>query len=223
MAEISPTVAPQEPWVDAPLTGIRQVIARRMEESWAIPHFYLKATIDAESILNRSGHGVAVDDIVVLACAKALREHPVVNSAFLEGAIRTYERVHVGLAVATDRGLVVPVVHDADALDQEQVAAERARLVQAVRGRSAVAGDLAGGTFTVTNVGRLGMDEGWPLILPPQVAILAIGRIALRPVVVDGAVSAGPTMALTLAADHRVVDGADGAAFLRTIADFLEA
>lgn len=210
-------------WQDIQPEGIRLAMARRMELSRLIPHFYLQRRMDATALVAGAKAGqMSIDDAVVLGCARALRLHPELNATWNDGVIRRFASVHIGLAVATDRGLFVPVIHGADTLDPGALRAERERLVTAVRARTARSGDLEGGTFTVTNVGRLGVDHGWPLINPPQVGILAIGRVANSPVVRDGMIVAVPTIDMTLAADHRAVDGAQGAAFLATLAATIE-
>jgi pyruvate dehydrogenase E2 component (dihydrolipoamide acetyltransferase) len=213
-----------EDWEDIQPQGIRLAMARRMELSGRIPTFYLQSTIDASRLVATVEAGRrSLDDSVVYACARALRQHQELNAAWREGGIRRFRSINVGLAVATERGLLVPVIRNADRLERAELGAERERLVAAARSGSVQPSDLVDGTFTVTNVGRLGVDQGWPLINPPQVAILAVGRAGWSPVVRNGAVFAAQTVTMILGLDHRAVDGAEAAAFLTTLGSFLEA
>jgi len=159
------------------------------------------------------------------ATAGALAERPAVNSSWVEGnppTVRSHPSVNLGFAVAVDDGLIVPVIRDAASLSPEQISVQRRRLEGAARGGRLRPEDLSGGTFTVSNLGGAGVDEFIALLNPPEAGILAVGAVKPRPVVVDGALVAAPTVRLTLTGDHRVFDGMEGARFLQAIADRLQ-
>ncbi len=215
------------------LTKLQQTVARRMAESKATaPHFYLQAEIDmsrcvdARAALKLSAaEGDAVpslNDMIVKAVAIALREHPRANGAYRDGRLETYERVNVGVAVAARDALVVPTVFDADRKGLAQIAAETRALSQRVRDATVTPPELSGGTFTVSNLGMLGIDSFAAVINPPQAGILAIGRVVEKPVVRDGEIVAAQMMSVNLACDHRILYGADGAHFLDRIRSLLE-
>jgi pyruvate dehydrogenase E2 component (dihydrolipoamide acetyltransferase) len=206
-------------------------MAQRTAASWAgVPHFFLLREADAgrlrawlEAVRRRPGaDAVTVTDLLVRVCAAALAEHPRVNASWRDGAIVAHDRIDVGIAVATDDGLVVPVVHGADGMSLQDLGAERARLVEAARAGRLRPEDVQGGTFTISNLGMYGVDAFLAIVNAPQAAILAVGRIVDRVVAVDGAPAVRPTITLGLSFDHRVVDGARGAAFLDTLAGLLE-
>jgi pyruvate dehydrogenase E2 component (dihydrolipoamide acetyltransferase) len=224
--------APAEP-ERAPLTigSIWRTMAERTTASWqSVPHFSLQREVDASRLLSwrdtarrRAGlEAITINDLLVRITASALREHPQVNASWHEGEIIPSEGVHIGVAVALDDGLVVPVIHDADRLTLPALAARRRALVDAARERRLRPGDVTGGTFTISNLGMLGVDSFHAIVNQPQAAILAVGRIRDSAVVVDGRLAARPVMALTLSFDHRVVDGARGARFLATITALVE-
>jgi pyruvate dehydrogenase E2 component (dihydrolipoamide acetyltransferase) len=206
-------------------------MAERTQRAWQeVPHFFLVREVDASRLegwrsaarRREGGDRITHTDLLVRVVAAALREHPRVNASWREDAITAHDDVNVGLAVATDDGLVVPVVHAADRLGLQQIARRRTELVEAARTRKLRPDDLQGGTFTISNLGMFGVDAFMAIVNAPQAAILSIGRIAERPVVVDGAVVARPTIVLGLSFDHRVVDGAGGARFLDTLASLIE-
>jgi len=215
------------------LTKLQQTVARRMAESKATaPHFYLAADIDmgpavaARGRLKKmAGDGEVVpsfNDMVVKACATALREHPRANGAYRDGALELYSRVNVGVAVAAQDALVVPTVFDADRKGLRQIAEETRALAQRVRDGTVTPPELSGGTFTVSNLGMFGITSFSAVINPPQAAILSVGAIDERPVVRDGQVTIGHVMPVNLACDHRILYGADGAKFLDRIRSLLE-
>ncbi len=215
------------------LTKLQQTVARRMAESKATaPHFYLQAEIDmsrcveARGALKRAAaEGDAVpslNDMVVKAVAIALREHPRANGAYRDGRLEMYERVNVGVAVAARDALVVPTVFDADRKGLAQIAAETRALAQRVRDATVTPPELSGGTFTVSNLGMLGIDSFAAVINPPQAGILAIGRVIEKPVVREGEIVSARMMSVNLACDHRILYGADGARFLDRIRALLE-
>jgi len=215
------------------LTKLQQTVARRMAESKATaPHFYLLAEVDMsravearERIKAAAGEGDVVpsfNDLVVKACAIALREHPRANGAYRDGRLELYSRVNVGVAVAAQEALVVPTVFDADQKGLRQIASENRALAQRVREGTVTPPELSGGTFTVSNLGMFGIDSFAAVINPPQAGILAVGQITERPVVREGEITTAHLMALNLACDHRILYGADGARFLDRIRGLLE-
>ena len=215
------------------LTKLQQTVARRMAESKATaPHFYLTAEIDmsraveARSALKASaGDGDVVpsfNDMVVKACAIALRDHPRANGAYRDGRLELYSRINVGVAVAAQDALVVPTVFDADRKGLRQIAAETRALAQRVREGTVTPPELSGGTFTVSNLGMFGIDSFSAVINPPQAGILSVGSITEKPVVRDGGITTAHLMSATLACDHRILYGADGAQFLDRIRALLE-
>jgi pyruvate dehydrogenase E2 component (dihydrolipoamide acetyltransferase) len=206
-------------------------MAERTAESWrSAPHFFLMREVDAgrllswrENVRARPGHErVTHTDLLVKLCAEALRRHPRVNAAWRNGTVEPAAGVNVGVAVATEEGLVVPVIHEADRLTLGDVAKRRGALVSAARDGALRPDDVAGGTFTLSNLGMYGVDAFLAVLNPPQAAILAVGRIAERVAAVDGVPAVRPTLVLTLSFDHRVVDGARGAEFLDTLASLVE-
>jgi pyruvate dehydrogenase E2 component (dihydrolipoamide acetyltransferase) len=170
----------------------------------------------------RLGDDVSFTDLLVRATAAALRDHPRVNAAWADGGIKPNEDVNVGIAVAVEDGLVVPVVHGADTLGLGEIAARRAELVTRAREGALRPEDVERGTFTISNLGMYGVDAFNAVLNAPQAAILAVGRIAERVVAVEGAPAVRPRMALTLSCDHRVVDGARAAEFLDLLASLIE-
>jgi pyruvate dehydrogenase E2 component (dihydrolipoamide acetyltransferase) len=215
------------------LSKTQQVIARRMAESKATaPHFYLRATIDMseavegrEMVKARAVPGDVVpsfNDMVVKACALALREHPRANGAYRDGRFELYSRVNVGVAVAAKDALVVPTLFDADRKGLRQIASESRALAAKVRDGQITPPELSGATFTVSNLGMYGIDGFSAVINPPQAAILAVGAIEERPVVRDGQVATAHLMQVDLACDHRILYGAPAAEFLAKIRALLE-
>jgi pyruvate dehydrogenase E2 component (dihydrolipoamide acetyltransferase) len=215
------------------LTKLQQTVSRRMAESKATaPHFYLQSEIDmtrcfeARSALKASaGEGDVIpsfNDMVVKACAIALKEFPRANGAYRDGRWELYERVNVGIAVAAAEALVVPTIFDADRKGLRQIASEARALAGKVRDQKITPPELSGGTFTVSNLGMYGVTNFHPVINLPQAAILAVGAIRETPVFRDGEVVAARLMGVTLACDHRILYGADGAEFLARVRALLE-
>ncbi len=206
------------------LKGIRRTAARRMVAAWEAPVFHLGVQVDMTEALGVKEHaaGATVTDVLLLACATALREHPALNAHYGEESVTRLEEVNLGLAVATEAGLMVPVVHGADGLGLDGIA-ERRRDV-AVRAREGALGmaDVTGGSFTVSNLGMMGIDRFDAILNVPQVAILAVGSTRHQQVWNDGDPQWRPVADLTLTCDHRAVDGATGAAFLSTLKERLE-
>jgi pyruvate dehydrogenase E2 component (dihydrolipoamide acetyltransferase) len=217
---------------DEPLSSMRKVIATRLVQSKApVPHFYLTIEVNMqrarelrESVtLLDPGLKISYNDIILKACAAALRQHPEVNASFQGETIRYFNRINLGIAVATDGGgLITPVLRNADLKSLAEIAGESKDLVTRARARKLLPDEYAGSTFSISNLGMLGIDEFSAIINPPESAILAVGAVAEKAVVVDGRVEAGLRCRLTLSCDHRVVDGATGAKFLQTLQQILE-
>jgi pyruvate dehydrogenase E2 component (dihydrolipoamide acetyltransferase) len=216
------------------LTKLQQTVARRMAESKATaPHFYLQAEIDMTAAVEgrarlkasaKDGDPVPTfNDMVVKACAIALREHPRANGAYRDGKIELYSRINVGVAVAAQDALVVPTVFDADQKGLRRIATETRALAARVRDGSITPPELSGGTFTVSNLGMYGISNFQAVINTPQAGILAVGEVKAKPVVMDsGEIEARRLMGVTLACDHRILYGADGAEFLARVRGLLE-
>jgi pyruvate dehydrogenase E2 component (dihydrolipoamide acetyltransferase) len=215
-----------------PLSGMRRTVARRLVESMqSTPHFYLTTAVDAEALLlfraelNHQLGGdpkVSVNDLVVKACATLLRANPALNVSFAGDRLLLHQRVHVGIAVAVDGGLVVPVVRDADHKTLTQVAREARALIGRARAGKLAPEDLGGGTFTVSNLGMFGVEQFTAVINPPEAAILAVGAALPEPVATDDGVQVHRRLRLTLSIDHRALDGATGAGFLQQLKEALE-
>jgi pyruvate dehydrogenase E2 component (dihydrolipoamide acetyltransferase) len=215
------------------LTRLQQVVSRRMAESKATaPHFYLQAEIDMSAAvaararlkaLTPEGEVVpSFNDMVVKACASALREHPLANGSYKDGRLELYSRVNVGVAVAARDALVVPTVFDADRKGLREIATDARALAGKVRDGSITPPELSGGTFTVSNLGMYGVSNFSAVINVPQAAILAVGAIAEKPVVRDGGIATAHILGVTLACDHRILYGAPAAEFLARIRALLE-
>jgi pyruvate dehydrogenase E2 component (dihydrolipoamide acetyltransferase) len=227
----APAAAPAEAEVE-PLTTIRKTIARRLTEAWQAPVFQISMSADmtrAQEVrerlveLIREGETKpTVSDVLTKACAAALMRHREVNAHYADETVRRFPTADVGMAVATERGLLVPVIRGAERLTLAEIAAARADLVARARDGKLQQTDLEGGTFTISNLGMFGVDQFVAVLNPPQVAILAVGAIEEKPVVVDGDLEIKPMMSLTLTCDHRAIDGAVAAEFLGTVRDLLE-
>jgi pyruvate dehydrogenase E2 component (dihydrolipoamide acetyltransferase) len=213
-----------------PLSRIWSIMAERTAQSWAsAPHFYLLREVDAGRLSSwrsvardRLGRDVSVTDLLVRATAAALARHPQANAAWDDGSIRLNDEVNVGIAVAVDDGLVVPVIHGADRLGLGEIAARREDVVSRAREGALRPEDVERGTFTISNLGMYGVDAFNAVVNSPQAAILAVGRIVERVVPVEGSPGVRPMMALTLSCDHRAIDGARAARFLSELADLIE-
>lgn len=231
------TVAPAAPpmaaaaYEDVPLTQIRKTIARRLVESLGpVPHFYLTVEVDMERVwdareaLNALGEEprISINDIVLKAVATALTQHRECNAWWQGDHIRYFNEVHLGIAVAVEDGLITPVLRHADRKSLRQIAQEAQDLAERARSRKLRPEEYSGSTFSVSNLGMLGIDEFTAVINPPEAAILAVGSITQQPVVYEGSVAVRRRMRLTLSCDHRVIDGATGARFLQTLKRMLE-
>ena len=217
-------------FTEVPVSQMRKVIAKRLSESlFTAPHFYLTMSIDmdnaiaARTKLNEGGKvKISFNDMVLKATAMALLQHPAVNSSWLGDKIRINHHVNIGVAVAVEDGLLVPVVRNADKLSYSQIGAAVKDFAQRAKDKKLQPQDWEGNTFTISNLGMFGIDEFTAIINPPDACILAVGGISQVPVVKNGAVVPGNIMKVTLSCDHRVVDGATGSAFLQTLKSFLE-
>ncbi|MFG1855099.1 dihydrolipoamide acetyltransferase family protein [Actinomadura geliboluensis] len=214
-----------------PLNRFRKVAAKRLTESKRdAPHFYLNREVDAEALLAfrktlneaLAPAKVSVNDLIVKAVATALREHPAVNVSYTEENLLFHKRIHVGIAVAVEDGLVVPVVKDADRKSVSQIGAESRELAGKAREGKLKLDEMSGGTFSVSNLGMFGVSSFSAVINPPEAAILAVGAVRDEPVVRDGEVVPGKRMAVTLSVDHRATDGATAAQFLARLAELLQ-
>lgn len=220
----------QVSFVDTPVSQMRKVIARRLSESlFTAPHFYLTmkinmdATIAARVLLNEtSSVKISFNDFIVKAVALSLKQHPTVNSSWLGDVIRTNHHVNIGIAVAVEEGLLVPVLRFADGLSLPQISTSVKEFAKKAKDKKLQPADWEGSTFTISNLGMFGIDQFTAIINPPDACILAVGGIAQEPVVKNGQVVPGNVMNVTLSCDHRVVDGASGAAFLQTLKAYLE-
>lgn len=218
------------PAEDIPTSRLWQVMAERLTQSWTtVPHFYLTREVEASQlkawrsqIQGRGGENVTFTDLLIKLAAIALKRHPRLNASWQNGRIVGNGAIDIGLAVAVEDGLLVPVIHNSDGLGLIDLASRRADLVGRAQAGKLSATDLQGGTFTISNLGMYGVDHFNAIVNPPQAAILAVGRIADRVVPVDGQPGVRPMMTLTLSCDHRVVDGARGAQFLATLAGLIE-
>ncbi len=214
------------------LSSTRKTIARRLTEAWQAPVFQLTVSVDMMRALELRERLVArlqdgetkptVSDLLTKVCAAALVRHPAVNAHFTGAKILRFPSAHVGIAVAAPNGLVVPVIRDADRLTIQEIAAARAEVVGRARDGKLQLADLEGGTFTISNLGMFGIEQFVAVLNPPQAAILAVGATEDKPVVRGGQVVVRPLMSITITCDHRAVDGADGAEFLRTVKELLE-
>jgi pyruvate dehydrogenase E2 component (dihydrolipoamide acetyltransferase) len=219
-----------ESFEEFPVSQMRKVIAKRLAESkFSAPHFYLTMSINMDNAvasrakLNEvSKVKISFNDMVLKACAIALKQHPAINSSWLGDKIRRNHHVNIGVAVAVEDGLLVPVVRFADTKSFSQIGAEVKDLAQRAKEKKLQPADWEGNTFTISNLGMFGIDEFTAIINPPDACILAVGAIQQVPVVKDGVVKPGNIMKVTLSCDHRVVDGASGAAFLQTLQGLLE-
>jgi pyruvate dehydrogenase E2 component (dihydrolipoamide acetyltransferase) len=233
-APAAPAAAPTpvaEPEVEQ-LTSIRKTIARRLTKAWEAPVFQLVMSADMtrtqelrEQLVELTREGETkptVSDVLTKVCAAALKRHPQVNAHYADETLTRFPTADVGMAVATDRGLVVPVIRGAERLSLAEIAAVRADLVTRARDAKLKQEDLEGGTFTISNLGMYGIEQFVAVLNPPQVAILAVGVIEEKPVVADGDLEIKPMMTLTLTCDHRALDGSVASEFLGTVRALLE-
>ncbi|HCQ28785.1 MAG TPA: pyruvate dehydrogenase complex dihydrolipoamide acetyltransferase [Flavobacteriales bacterium] len=222
--------AMHEGYKDVPVSQMRKTIARRLSESkFTAPHFYLTMEIDMDNAVETrkaintvSPVKISFNDMVVKAAAAALRQHPKVNASWLDDRIRYYDHIHVGVAVAVDEGLLVPVVRFADQKPLSAIASEVKTYAEKAKNKQLQPQDWEGNTFTISNLGMFGIEEFTAIINPPDACIMAVGAIKQVPVVKNGQIVPGNRMKVTLSCDHRVVDGAVGSAFLQTFKNYME-
>jgi len=227
----APAVEGASPYRDEPTSVMRQTIARRLVTSIGpVPHFFLTTEIEMDRVveMRRSINEldaelkISINDVIIKVAAAALIQHPQVNASFQDRAIRYYERADIGVAVAIEDGLITPVVRSADQKSLSQIAGEVRELAGRARTRKLLPEEYTGATFSISNLGMLGIDEFTAVINPPEAAILAVGSVTPKPVVRDGQVTVRQMMRVTMSCDHRVIDGATGARFLQTFKRFLE-
>jgi pyruvate dehydrogenase E2 component (dihydrolipoamide acetyltransferase) len=218
---------------DIPLTQMRKTIAKRLATSLGpIPTFYLTIEVDMSHLqgarervnarLEAQGVKVSINDFIIKAVAVALRQHPEINAQWTDAAIRRFNRVHIGVAVAVDEGLITPVIRDADQMGVAEIAQQVRELAKRARDRKLQPDEYTGATFSISNLGMFGIDEFTAIINPPEAAILAVGRVEDKPVAQFGEIISQPRMRITMSCDHRVIDGATGAKFLQTLRQYLE-
>ncbi|MHB9147767.1 MAG: dihydrolipoamide acetyltransferase family protein [Candidatus Amoebophilus sp.] len=220
----------QEDWETIPVSQMRRTIARRLIESKsAAPHFYLNISINMDTLVaarvnlnHYASVKITFNDIIIKAVAVAIKQHPQVNTAWLGDTIRYNKHIHIGIAMAVEAGLLVPVVKFADHQSLSQIATEVKTLTQRAHNNQLQPSDWEGSTFTISNLGMLGIESFTAIVNPPASCILAVGAIQQVPIVKEGTVVPGHVMKVTLSCDHRVVDGAVGAAFLKTLKELLE-
>ena len=223
----SPAVQPTEA---IPMSRPWRIMAQRLQQSWTtVPHFYLERDVNAsalgqwrKALQARSSTKITYSDLMVKTVAAALRKHPRLNASWQNEQIIGNAEINVGLAVAVEDGLLVPVVHHADRLGLAEIAARRVDLVEKAQNGKLPPADLTNGTFTISNLGMFGVERFNAIVNPPQAAILAVGAIVERVVPVNGQPAVQPMMTLTLSCDHRIVDGARAAQFLQTLVSYLE-
>jgi pyruvate dehydrogenase E2 component (dihydrolipoamide acetyltransferase) len=231
-ASRAPAATPGDEVEVVTMSGTRRTIARRLTEAWAAPVFQLGVSIDMtealhlrEQIVERLGEGdvkPTVNDLLTRFVGVALVRHRAINATFTGDEIHRHPSAHVGLAVAAPNGLVVPVIRNVDRSSVQEIARARAEVVGRAREGKLTREDMEGGTFTISNLGMFGVEQFVAVLNPPQVAILAVGAVKPTPIVVDGEVDVAPMMYVTLTCDHRAIDGADGAEFLRTLVSIVE-
>ena len=214
-----------------PLSAMRRIIGQRMAQSKrTAPHFYLGIDVDMTEVNRKRAEWKeqkaavvpSINDFIVWACAKALKQFPSLNSTLTEGGVELWSDIHIGIAVALDEGLMVPVIRNADHLSLEELARQSRSLAERAQGKKLFPLDYEGATFTVSNLGMFGVDDFIAIINPPQCAILAVGQVARRVVAFGEGIAVRPMMTMTLSADHRIVDGAIAARFLKKLKQLLE-
>ncbi|MDW8346096.1 MAG: pyruvate dehydrogenase complex dihydrolipoamide acetyltransferase [Bacteroidia bacterium] len=231
VTSVTPSVpVTQGAYTDTHVSQMRKTIARRLSESlYSAPHFFLTIEINMDNIIELRKQVNAISDVktsfndwVVKAVSMALRKHPKINASWLGDKIRTYHYINIGVAVAVEEGLLVPVIRNADQKTITQISTETKQLAEKAKNKELQPADWEGNTFTISNLGMYGIDEFTAIINPPDACILAVGGIKEVPIVKNGQVGIGNIMKVTLSCDHRIVDGAMGAAFLQTLKALLE-
>ena len=229
----APGAPTEKDYEEIPLSQMRKTIARRLAESIGpVPHYFLTIDLDMDrarqararinALLDERGEKVSMNDLIIRAVAGALRQHPAVNSSWHGDRIRRWRRVHVGVAVAVEEGVITPVIRDADRKGVAEIASEVRELAGRARAKKLKPAKYTGATFSVSNLGMIGIHEFTAVINPPEAGILAVGQVEEHPVVMNGQVVVRPRMRATMSCDHRVIDGATGARFLQTLKAMLE-
>jgi len=227
---VLPKINSEESYEEIPVSQMRKTISKRLAESkFTAPHFYLTMEINMDNCIEgrkkideSSEIKISFNDIILKACAVALRKHPMINSSFLEDKIRINHHVHIGVAVAVDEGLLVPVIRFADNKSLSHISTEVKSLAEKAKSKQLQPSEWEGNTFTISNLGMFGIDEFTAIINPKDSCILAVGGIRNTPVVKDGEIVPGNLMKVTLSCDHRIVDGATGSSFLKTLKELIE-
>ena len=225
-----PEIYSKESYKEIPVSQMRKTISKRLAESkFSAPHFYLTMEIDMDNcvegrnkINETSDVKISFNDIIIKAAAVSLRKHPMVNASFLTDKIRVNNHIHIGVAVAVDEGLLVPVIRFADNKSLSHISTEVRNLAEKAKNKELQPSDWEGNTFTISNLGMFGIDEFTAIINPNDACILAVGGIKNTPVVKNGEIVPGNVMKVTLSCDHRIVDGAIGSAFLKTLKELIE-
>ncbi len=216
-----------------PLSSMRKVIARRMTESFQSPHFYLTVEVEAQQLMKTNeqlvplmekkiGIRSTITDWLIKMVAKALEDNPSMNCAYVDGSVKLFSQIDIGLVVSIEGGLVVPVIRQANRSSLAEIAQARAELVKRARENRLNISEMKGSTFTISNLGMYGIDQFSAILQPPEAAILAVGRILDKPVAREGQVVVRPMMTMTLSIDHRVLDGVIGAQFLDSLKNYIE-
>ena len=225
-----PEIYSEESYEEIPVSQMRKTISKRLAESkFSAPHFYLTMEIDMDNCIDgrnkineTSDVKISFNDIIIKAAAVSLRKHPMVNASFLTDKIRVNNHIHIGVAVAVDEGLLVPVIRFADNKSLSHISTEVRNLAGKAKNKELQPSDWEGNTFTISNLGMFGIDEFTAIINPNDACILAVGGIKNTPVVKNGEIVPGNVMKVTLSCDHRIVDGAIGSAFLKTLKELIE-
>jgi len=225
-----PTMYSEESYEEIPVSQMRKTISKRLAESkFSAPHFYLTMEINMDNCIEgrkkineTSEIKISFNDIILKACAVALRKHPMVNASFLTDKIRVNNHVHIGVAVAVDEGLLVPVIKFADNKSLSHISTEVKMLANKAKNKQLQPSEWEGNTFTISNLGMFGIDEFTAIINPNDSCILAVGGIKNTPIIKNGEIVPGNIMKVTLSCDHRIVDGALGASFLQTLKELIE-
>ena len=225
-----PEIYSKESYEEIPVSQMRKTISKRLAESkFSAPHFYLTMEIDMDNCIEgrnkineTSDVKISFNDIIIKAAAVSLRKHPMVNASFLTDKIRVNNHIHIGVAVAVDEGLLVPVIRFADNKSLSHISTEVRNLAGKAKNKELQPSDWEGNTFTISNLGMFGIDEFTAIINPNDACILAVGGIKNTPVVKNGEIIPGNVMKVTLSCDHRIVDGAIGSAFLKTLKELIE-
>jgi len=225
-----PEIYSKESYEEIPVSQMRKTISKRLAESkFSAPHFYLTMEIDMDNCIEgrnkineTSDVKISFNDIIIKAAAVSLRKHPMVNASFLTDKIRVNNHIHIGVAVAVDEGLLVPVIRFADNKSLSHISTEVRNLAGKAKNKELQPSDWEGNTFTISNLGMFGIDEFTAIINPNDACILAVGGIKNTPVIKNGEIVPGNVMKVTLSCDHRIVDGAIGSAFLKTLKELIE-